>query len=39
MSKLFEALEIPLESVREAAMQTLVELAYLEYDSIEYYLP
>lgn len=38
MNKIFEALEVPSEAVREAAMQTLVELAYTEYNSIEFYL-
>jgi len=38
MSKIFEALEVPSEAVREAGMQTLVELAYIEYASIEFYL-
>ena len=38
MNKIFEALEAPADAVREAAMQTLVELAYTEYNSIEFYL-
>lgn len=38
MSKIFEALECPSVQVREAAMQTLVEIAHLQYDSVEFYL-
>ena len=37
MAKIFEALEIPEVQVREAAMQTLVELVHLQYDYIELY--
>lgn len=37
MNKIFEALEIPEVQVREAAMQTLVELCRLQYDYIELY--
>lgn len=40
MGKIFEALEIRANvQVREAALQTLVELAHLQYDCIELYLP
>jgi len=39
MEKILEAIEIPNENVRESAMQTLVELAHLQYDIIEFYLP
>jgi importin subunit beta-1 len=38
MNKVFEGLECQHVQVREAAMQTLVELAHLQYDSIEFYL-
>jgi hypothetical protein len=37
MSKIFEALEINEVNVREAAMQTLVELVHLQYEMIELY--
>ena len=37
MAKIFEALEIPEVQVREAAMQTLVELVHLQYNYIELY--
>jgi importin subunit beta-1 len=37
MGKIFEALEVPLSTVKENAMQCLVELARLQYDSIEFY--
>ena len=32
MLKIFEATSIPEVQVRESAMQTLVELAHLQYD-------
>ncbi len=37
MSKIFEALEVPQVTVRETAMQILVELARLQYENIELY--
>lgn len=37
MSKIFEALEVPQVTVRETAMQILVELARLQYENIEFY--
>ncbi len=37
MLKIFEAINIPEVQVRESAMQTLVELAHLQYDYIELY--
>lgn len=38
MNKIFEALEVPQTVVRENAMQILVELARLQYESMEFYL-
>ena len=38
MMKIFEALEVPITGVRENAMQCLVELARLQYESMEFYL-
>ena len=38
MNKIFEALEVPHTGVRENAMQILVELARLQYESMEFYL-
>jgi hypothetical protein len=38
MNKIFEALEVPETVIRENAMQTLVELARLQYDNMEFYL-
>lgn len=37
MAKIFEALEVPVPTVKENAMQCLVELARLQYESIEFY--
>ena len=37
MGKIFEALQIPAVEVREAAMQTLVELIHLQYEHLEFY--
>ena len=38
MNKIFEALEVPQTVVRENAMQILVELSRLQYESMEFYL-
>lgn len=37
MSKIFEALQIPVVEVRESAMQTLVELVQLQYEHLGLY--
>lgn len=37
MSKIFIALKNPSEEIRKLAMQTLVEIARQEYDSVEFY--
>lgn len=37
MAKIFESLEIGEVQVREAAMQTLVELVHLQYEYIQFY--
>lgn len=37
MNKLFEAFSIDDEDIRIIAMQTLVELAREEYDSVEFF--
>lgn len=37
MSKLFEAFQVPDEDIRIIAMQTLVEIARQEYESVDFF--
>ena len=39
MTKLFDAFRAQDEEIRTVAMQTLVEIARQEYESVEFYFP